>query len=79
METTVYIRNEGHTVVEAINRQLAHLPYHIGQMVFVAKMLMGEGWQSLTIPKGKSQNYNSAKFSADKKSQFFTDGIGEGK
>jgi hypothetical protein len=70
-----YIRNEGHTVIEAMNRQLAHLPYHIGQMVFIAKMIEGAGWQSLTIPKGQSQTYNQNKFSADKADQFFTDGI----
>lgn len=71
----VYIRNEGHTVLEAINRQLAHLPYHVGQIVFAAKMVSGTKWQSLTIPKGKSGDYNKDKFSADKKQGFFTDGI----
>lgn len=70
-----YIRNEGHTVMEAINRQLAHLPYHIGQMVFAAKMIEGTGWKSLTIPKGQSQTYNQNKFSTGKSDQFFTDGI----
>jgi len=54
----IYIRNEAHTVTEAINRQLAHLPYHAGQIVFVAKMLTGEEWQSLTIPKGGSKEFN---------------------
>jgi len=39
LSTIIYIRNEGHTIVEAINRQLAHYPYHIGQIVFYAKML----------------------------------------
>ncbi|PTQ95182.1 uncharacterized protein DUF1572 [Mucilaginibacter yixingensis] len=47
----IYIRNEAHTVTQAINRQLAHLPYHVGQIVFVAKMLSGDEWRSLTIPK----------------------------
>ena len=51
----VYIRNEGHTVLEAMNRQLAHLPYHVGQMVLIGNMIVGEGWESLTIPKGQSQ------------------------
>jgi len=72
---TTHIRNEGHTVIEAMNRQLAHLPYHIGQMVFVAKMIEGANWQSLTIPKGQSQTYNQNKFNADQADQFFTDGI----
>ena len=42
LETIIYIRNEGHTVMEAINRQLAHYPYHIGQMVYIAKLLKGK-------------------------------------
>ncbi|GAB3911252.1 DUF1572 family protein [Mucilaginibacter boryungensis] len=76
---TVYIRNEAHTVLEAMNRQLAHLPYHIGQMVMLGKMLSGDQWQSLTIPKGQSKTYNSNKFSAEKKTQFFTDGMKDNK
>lgn len=68
----IYIRNEGHTVTEAINRQLAHLPYHIGQMVFVAKLILGEKWESLTIPKGQSATFNTGKFAGEKKNQFFT-------
>lgn len=71
----IYIRNEGHTVLEAINRQLAHLPYHVGQMVFVAKMIKGSDWQSMSIAKGESQLYNKGKFASDKKDQFFTDGM----
>jgi len=71
----VYIRNEGHTVIEAINRQLAHIPYHVGQIVFVAKMISDDPWQSLTIPKGQSKDFNQDKFASDKKNQFFTDGL----
>jgi hypothetical protein len=71
----IYIRNEGHTVLEAINRQLAHLPHHVGQMVFIGKMLSGSNWQSLSIPKGQSQTYNKDKFTSEKKDQFFTDGM----
>ncbi|HSN49440.1 MAG TPA: DUF1572 domain-containing protein, partial [Flavobacterium sp.] len=55
----VYIRNEGHTVIEAINRQLAHYPYHIGQIVFYAKQLKNSDWESLSIPRNKSKNYNT--------------------
>jgi uncharacterized damage-inducible protein DinB len=62
----VYIRNEEHTVMEAINRQIAHYAYHVGQMVFLAKMLAGEKWESLSIPKGQSAVYNKAKFGDDK-------------
>lgn len=73
LETIVYIRNEGHTVVEAINRQLAHYPYHIGQIVFYAKMLKGSEWDSLSIPKNKSNSYNADKFSKEKSIKNFTD------
>jgi len=69
----IYIRNEGHTVIEAINRQLAHYPYHIGQIVFYAKMLKESEWTSLSIPKNKSNSYNSDKFSKEKSIRNFTD------
>ena len=62
----IYIRNEGHTVIEAINRQLAHYPYHIGQIVFYAKQLKNSEWNSLSIPKNKSNNYNADKFAQEK-------------
>ena len=61
LDTIIYIRNEKHTLTEAINRQLAHLPYHIGQIIYIAKMIEGENWQSLTIPKGASTLYNKGK------------------
>lgn len=51
LEKTVYIRGEAHTVTEALNRQLAHYPYHVGQIVYIAKMAANESWNSLTIPK----------------------------
>ena len=69
----IYIRNEGHSVIEAINRQLAHYPYHIGQIVFYAKMLKNSEWTSLSIPKNKSNSYNSEKFSKEKSIRNFTD------
>lgn len=69
----IYIRNEGHTVVEAINRQLGHYPYHIGQIVFYAKLLKKTEWDSLSIPKNKSGDYNAAKFSKEKSIKNFTD------
>ncbi|MBV7533210.1 DUF1572 family protein [Chitinophaga sp. sic0106] len=62
LEKTVYIRNEAHTVIDAINRQLAHVAYHVGQMVYAGKMLLGEQWESLSIPKGQSAAFNKAKF-----------------
>lgn len=58
LEHTVYIRNQAHTVMEAINRQLAHYPYHIGQIVYIGKLLCGDSWESLSIPKGKSDEFN---------------------
>jgi hypothetical protein len=53
LEKTVYIRGEAHTVTEALNRQLAHYPYHVGQIVYIAKMAANESWNSLTIPRKK--------------------------
>ena len=73
LHTIIYIRNEGHTVVEAINRQLAHYPYHIGQIVFIGKLLCNENWTSLSIPKGNSKEYNADKFAKPKHKQHFTD------
>lgn len=69
----VYIRNEGQTVIEAINRQLCHYSYHVGQIVFYAKMLKKGDWESLSIPKNKSKDYNTDKFSKDKSIKNFTD------
>lgn len=69
----IYIRNEGHTVVEAINRQLAHYPYHIGQIVFYAKQLKKSDWNTLSIARNQSQNYNQDKFAQDKGIRNFTD------
>jgi hypothetical protein len=75
LDKIVYIRNEGHTVLEAINRQLAHYPYHVGQIVFLAKMLNDNEWKSLSIPKNKSKEYNQQKFSQEKNDSFFTDNV----
>jgi len=69
----IYIRNEGHTVIEAINRQLAHYPYHVGQIVFYAKQLKNNPWDSLSIPKNKSGKYNAEKFAKEKEIKNFTD------
>lgn len=69
----IYIRNEGHTVFEAINRQLAHYPYHIGQIVFAAKQLKRSEWESLSIPRNASNSYNADKFAKEKGIRNFTD------
>jgi hypothetical protein len=71
LDKIIYIRNQGHTVMEAINRQLAHYPYHVGQIVFIGKMA-SQNWQSLSIPKGNSQQYNANKFSQPKHREHFT-------
>jgi hypothetical protein len=55
----VYIRNQPHSVIEAINRQMAHYPYHIGQIVFIGKMICNENWKPLSIPKGQSRQFNA--------------------
>lgn len=75
LEKIIYIRNDGHTVTEAINRQLAHYPYHIGQMVFIAKMLKNEDWKTLSIARNKSADYNSRKFSQDRDRRHYTDDL----
>ena len=72
LEKIIYIRNEGHTVMEAINRQLAHYPYHIGQIVFISKMCT-DNFHSLSIPRNTSANYNARKFSEEKGTRHFTD------
>ena len=55
---TVTIRGEAHSVIQAINRQLAHYPYHCGQIVFLAKHLQHESWRCLSVPRGASQEFN---------------------
>lgn len=70
---TIYIRNQGHSMTEAINRQLAHYPYHVGQMVFIGKMICNENWISLSIPRGNSTTYNTEKFSKEKHKEHFTE------
>lgn len=69
----IYIRNEGHTVMEAINRQLAHYPYHIGQIVFYAKQLKNSNWDTLSIARNASRSYNDGKFAQEKGIRNFTD------
>jgi hypothetical protein len=58
LQRTVTIRGEPHTVLQAINRQLTHSAYHIGQIVYVARQFAGERWKSLSVPKGESEQYN---------------------
>jgi len=72
-QTIIYIRNMGHSITEAINRQLAHYSYHVGQIVLIGKSIKKEQWVSLSIPKGDSKKYNEKKFSQDRRRAHFTD------
>ncbi|MBS1559708.1 MAG: DUF1572 family protein [Bacteroidetes bacterium] len=69
----VYIRNEGQTALEAIQRQLAHYPLHVGQILYQAKAIKGSDFKSLSIPKGNSEKFNQEKFSKEKGRKHFTD------
>jgi hypothetical protein len=68
MTHTVTIRGEAHSVMQAINRQIAHYSYHVGQIVMLAKHFSGANWKALTIPKKKSGEFNRD-VAAGKKSQ----------
>ena len=70
--TEIFIRNMGHTIIEAINRQLAHYAYHIGQLVFIGQLQKGKTWKSLSIAKGNSTKYNKEQFSKPKRTEHFT-------
>jgi hypothetical protein len=68
LERTVTIRGEAHSVMQAINRQMAHYTLHIGQIVMLAKHFAGERWQALTVPRNRSSEFNQ-KVAAGKASQ----------
>jgi len=59
MERKITIRGEPHSVMQAINRQIAHYAYHVGQIVFLAKHFKGDAWKSLSVPKNKSGEFNN--------------------
>ena len=65
----MYIRSEAHSVTQAINRQLAHYAYHVGQIVYVAKHFAGANWTALTIPRGKSEEFTTSRVASGKVSQ----------
>jgi hypothetical protein len=75
LERIIFIRNDGHTVLEAVNRQIAHYSYHVGQMVFIAKMIRKADWQTLSIARNKSKDYNAGKFAQGKERRSFTDDL----
>jgi hypothetical protein len=54
----IFIRKEGQPVMDAIHRQIAHYSYHVGQIVYLGRLIKNAGWQSLSIAKGKSADYN---------------------
>ncbi|MBK9283438.1 MAG: DUF1572 family protein [Sphingobacteriaceae bacterium] len=68
----IYIRKQGHTVTDAIHRQLAHYAYHVGQIVYAGKLIKEGHWESLSIPKNESDAYNRQKFSQQKETIHFT-------
>jgi hypothetical protein len=59
VERTVMIRSEPHTVLQALNRALAHLAYHVGQIVYLAKYFRSERWTTLSVPRGKTDEFNA--------------------
>ncbi len=71
----IFIRNDGLTILEAINRQIAHYSYHVGQIVYASKLHSKNNWESLSIPRNKSQDYNSGKFANEKAIRNFTDDL----
>jgi len=75
LDRIIYIRNQGQTVVDAINRQLAHYAYHIGQIVYIGTLIRDTDWKSLSLPKGQSATYNKSKFDQKKQTGHFTDDL----
>lgn len=71
LEQVVYIRNQGHTVTEAIQRQLAHYAYHVGQIVYIGKM-QAQQWSTLSIARDASRQFNDEKFSLPPHREHFT-------
>ena len=63
---TVIIRGEPHTVLQAVNRQIAHYAHHTGQIVFLAKHIRSSEWKTLSIPRGKSENFKTAPPKSDR-------------
>ena len=74
-EIKVYIRNQEHSIMDAINRQLAHYSYHVGQILYIGKMIKEDQWKSLSIQKGKSNEFNREKFSKGKHKGHFSDDL----
>ncbi len=75
LERIIYIRNEGLSVSDALIRQLCHYSYHCGQIVTKCKQLSESEWNSLSIPRKKSEEYNKKKFSQAKQQKHFLDDL----
>lgn len=60
LSRTIHVRGQGMPVLEALHRSLAHISYHVGQIVYVAKAQQGDAWRYLSIPPGQSDAYNKA-------------------
>ncbi|WP_421871156.1 DUF1572 family protein [Marinoscillum sp.] len=75
LNKTIYIRQEGQSVTDAIQRQLAHYASHIGQIILLGKIQKGPNWQSLSIPKGQSDAYNLKKSKTENQSGHFTENL----
>lgn len=69
----VYIRAQAHTITDAVNRQLCHYAYHVGQIVLLGRILKGPQWASLSIPRGNSGTFNQEKFARGQHGGHFTE------
>jgi hypothetical protein len=67
---TIYIRQEGLSVIDAVNRQLAHYPYHVGQIVYIGRIIKDHSWKNLSIPKSQSLEYNKSETVKDPAKKF---------
>ncbi|MEO6611756.1 MAG: DUF1572 family protein [Chitinophagaceae bacterium] len=70
LKKIIHIRKEPLTVIDAINRQLAHYPYHIGQIIYIGRIIKDKSWKNLSIPKGDSTQYNSSQSIKDPAKKF---------
>ena len=66
LDRTVYIRGEAHTVLDAITRQIAHYASHVGQIIYIAKVVKNDAWKSLSIPRNQSKEFNKQMFDKGK-------------
>jgi hypothetical protein len=77
LDTIIYIRNMGCTLHDAIIRQVSHYAYHVGQIVFTARLLKVNGFESLSVPKGESTKYNKERFAREKEIKHFVDDVND--